>query len=53
MDTELIIEKFKEKFNSEILEIAAKNQKRLIITVKPDSILSIADYLYPAHKKRI
>jgi Ni,Fe-hydrogenase III component G len=46
MDTELIIEKFKEKFNSEILEIAAKNQKRLIITVKPDSILSIADYLY-------
>lgn len=46
MDTELIIEKFKEKFNSDILEIATKNQKRLIITIKPDSILSIADYLF-------
>ena len=65
MDTELIIEKLKENFNSDILEIAVKNQKRMIITIKPDSILNVADYLYQdrriqvyyciciAYKKRI
>jgi NADH-quinone oxidoreductase subunit C len=46
MDSELTIEKFKEEFKSEILEIAVKNQKRMIITVNPDSIVKIADYLY-------
>jgi NADH-quinone oxidoreductase subunit C len=46
MDSELIIEKFKEKFNSEILEIAVRNQKRIIITVKPGSITRVAEYLY-------
>jgi NADH-quinone oxidoreductase subunit C len=46
MDTESIIEKFKEKFNSEILEIIVKNQKRMIITIRPDSIINVADYLY-------
>ena len=46
MNTELIIENFKEKFKSDILEIAVKNQKRIIITVKPDSIINVADYLY-------
>ena len=42
MNTELIIEKFKEKFNSDILEITVKNQKRIIITIKPDSIINVA-----------
>ena len=37
-EAELIIEKFKEKFNSDILEIVKKNQKRIIITINPDSI---------------
>jgi NADH:ubiquinone oxidoreductase subunit C len=46
MDTESIIEKFKEKFRSEILEIAIKNQKRIIITINPDSIVNVAGYLY-------
>jgi Ni,Fe-hydrogenase III component G len=46
METELIIEKFKEKFNSDILEISEKNQKRMIITIRPNSIISVADYLY-------
>ena len=46
METELIIEKFKEEFNSEIIEIEIKNQKRITVTIKPDSILKVADYLF-------
>jgi len=46
METELIIEKFKENFNSDILEIVKKNQKRVIITIRPDSIINVAGYLY-------
>jgi NADH-quinone oxidoreductase subunit C len=46
METELIIEKFKESFNSDILAIAVKNQKRMMITVSPDSIIKVAAYLY-------
>jgi NADH-quinone oxidoreductase subunit C len=46
MDNAVIIEKFKEKFKSEILEVATKNQKRTIITIKPQAILKVADYLY-------
>src|SRR5659263_363114 len=46
MNTESIIEKFKEKFNSDILEIVMKNQKRIIITMRPDSIINVAAYLF-------
>jgi len=46
MDKEFIIEKFKEKFNSEILKVEIKNQKRMIITVSPDSIIEVATFLY-------
>jgi NADH-quinone oxidoreductase subunit C len=46
MDTEAIIERFKVEFNSDILEIAVKNQKRIIITMNPGSITGVADYLY-------
>ncbi len=46
MDTELIIAKFKAKFNSDILEIAVKNQKRIIISIKPESLINVAGYLY-------
>jgi NADH-quinone oxidoreductase subunit C len=46
MDAEFVIEKFKEKFNSDILGIAVKNQKRVIITISPDSIVKVADFLY-------
>ena len=46
METELMIEKFKEEFNADILEIAVKNQKRMIITIRPDSIVNVAGYLY-------
>ena len=46
MDSELTIEKFKEEFKSDILEITVKNQKRMIITVNPDTIVNVAEYLY-------
>lgn len=46
MNIELNIEKFKEKFSSDILEIVVKNQKRIIIMIRPDSIVNIANYLY-------
>jgi Ni,Fe-hydrogenase III component G len=46
MDKDFIIEKFKEKFNSEIIKVEIKNQKRMIITVNPDSIIEVATYLY-------
>jgi len=46
MNTELIIENFKEKFKSVILSTTTKNQKRVIITLLPDSIINVAEYLY-------
>lgn len=46
MNTEFIIENFKEKFKSDILQVAVKNQRRMIITMLPDSIINVADYLY-------
>jgi NADH-quinone oxidoreductase subunit C len=46
MSDEFIIEEFKEKFNSEILNVEIKNQKRIIITVKPDSIIDVTTYLF-------
>jgi NADH-quinone oxidoreductase subunit C len=46
MDTDLIIEKFKNKFDPAILEISLKNQKRMIITIKPDALINIAAYLF-------
>jgi NADH-quinone oxidoreductase subunit C len=46
METAVIIEKFKEKFSSDILEITVKNQRRVSITVKPVSITKVASYLY-------
>ena len=52
MDRELIIEKFKEKFSSEIKEIESRNQKRIIITINPDSLLQIAEYLYKTAQLR-
>ena len=46
METELIIEKFKEEFNSDILETVAKNQKRMVITINSEAIVDVAGYLY-------
>jgi Ni,Fe-hydrogenase III component G len=46
METELIIEKFKLNFSPNILEVIIKNNKRLVITIKPDTIVKVASYLY-------
>jgi NADH-quinone oxidoreductase subunit C len=46
MDTNLFIEQFKKEFNTEILDIAIKNQKRITITMKADAVLRISGYLY-------
>jgi len=46
MEKNPIIEKLNNDFKPEILEIAEKNQRRIIITIKPDAILKIAEYLY-------
>jgi Ni,Fe-hydrogenase III component G len=46
METESIIQNIKEKYASDILETQIKNQKRIIVTIKPDSLLNIAGYLY-------
>jgi len=46
MNTGLIIENFMEKFKSDILEVSVKNQKRIIITIMPDAIINVADFLY-------
>ena len=35
-----------EKFKSDILEVSVKNQKRIIITIMPDAIINVADFLY-------
>ena len=52
MNTEFNIEKFKEKFSSEILEILIKNQRRIIISIRPESLPDIAGYLYKSEEFR-
>lgn len=46
MNKELILEDFKSKFKSEILNVTVKNPRRVFITIKPESILKVADWLY-------
>jgi Ni,Fe-hydrogenase III component G len=46
MDKELIIKGLKDRFNSAIIEMSEKNQRRVIITIKPESILEVATWLY-------
>jgi Ni,Fe-hydrogenase III component G len=46
METKSIIQNFKEKFTSDILETQIRNQKRIIVTIRSDSLLNIAEYLY-------
>ncbi len=41
MDTKTIIEEFKRKFSNEILEEVIRNERRVIITIKPESILKL------------
>jgi NADH-quinone oxidoreductase subunit C len=46
MDNSFSLKTFGAKFNGSILDIATKNQKRMIITIRPDSLISITAYLF-------
>jgi len=46
MNTEFNIDNFREKFKSDILEVKIKNQKRIVITVNPYSIIDITVFLF-------
>jgi len=46
MHTELIKGKLKENFNSDILEMTEKNQRRMTVTVNPGSIPAVCEWLY-------
>ena len=46
MVTESIIQDLKDKFVSDILGTQIRNQKRIIVTINPDSLLKISGYLY-------
>jgi NADH-quinone oxidoreductase subunit C len=46
MNSELIIENFRKKFKADILDVQVKNQRRIMITVKSDSIPEVAGFLY-------
>jgi NADH-quinone oxidoreductase subunit C len=46
MNTELFKKNFIEKFTSDILEVIIKNQRRITITINPDSIINVSAFLY-------
>jgi NADH:ubiquinone oxidoreductase subunit C len=46
METESIIKSFIVKFPADILETEEKNQRRITITINPDAIIRVAEYLY-------
>ncbi|MZP56829.1 MAG: hypothetical protein GT600_15410, partial [Bacteroidales bacterium] len=46
MDVRQVIENFEKSFMADIIETVRKNEKRMIITIKPEAILRIAHYLY-------
>ncbi len=48
MDNSNIIGPIVTEFKSEILEVVQKNQRRAILTIRPESILKVAGYLYKA-----
>jgi len=46
MDKEIVIIKFREHFESDILDVRTRNNRRFIITIKPESILKVSEYLF-------
>jgi NADH-quinone oxidoreductase subunit C len=46
MGKEFIIEKFKELFKSDILNVTEQHQRRAVISIIPESLLSVATWLY-------
>jgi NADH-quinone oxidoreductase subunit C len=48
MNTDQVIEKLRENFKTEIVKVFKKSEKRATITIRPDAILKVAEYLYKA-----
>lgn len=46
MEAVSVIKQLKEKFNSDILSVIKKNERRITVSIRPDSITRIAEYLY-------
>jgi Ni,Fe-hydrogenase III component G len=46
METDKIIENFRNRFNSDILEIVLKSPSRVLISINPGKIIPVAEYLY-------
>jgi NADH-quinone oxidoreductase subunit C len=46
MNTAVTIENFKEKFDSDIIEVIIRNPKRIIVTINPEAIIPVAEFLY-------
>ena len=46
MNTDQVIEKFGENFKADVIEVGKKSDRRVVITIRPDAILKVAEYLY-------
>ncbi len=46
MDKDAILNSIKNALGSDILEITSRNEKRVTISINPDSIIPFAEYLY-------
>jgi len=46
MDTQTIIEKFRGKFGPDVLDTEIKNRKRALVTINPEMILKVGEYLF-------
>ncbi|OFY65988.1 MAG: hypothetical protein A2V64_10130 [Bacteroidetes bacterium RBG_13_43_22] len=46
MNTDQVIEKFGENFKADVIEVGKKSDRRVVITIRPDAILKVAEYLF-------
>jgi Ni,Fe-hydrogenase III component G len=46
MNTDQVIEKLKEGFGSEVINVVKMSEKRAVVTISPDAILKVSEYLY-------
>lgn len=46
MNTDEILKSIKDKFSSNVADVFKKSETRATITIKPESLLSIAEYVY-------
>ena len=46
MNTDEILKNIKDKFNDDVLDVFKKSKTRATITIKPESILLIAEYVF-------